>query len=324
MEVIRESDVGTFRLGASVVSIGTYDGIHLGHRHVMAQLKERADQERLPPVVVTFDRHPLSVVRPGSEPLQLTTLTQRLELLGSLGISYAYVLEFDERRARESAEDFIDRVLIETLGARTVLVGEDFRFGHGRRGDLAMISERGQRVGLSAQPVSLLRVGEVLGDAHRDATLPVSSTLIRGYLADGILDDANRLLGRDYVVRGTVSSGDHRGGDELGYPTANLTIPPGLAVPADGVYAGALIVEGSEMVAAISVGTRPTYYPRGGPRLIESFVLDYSGDLYGQEVEVVFRQFLRRQETFSSTDALIHQIDEDVRRVRASFPAQEA
>lgn len=317
MKVISERDSVELPLDASVVTVGTYDGIHFGHRRIMASIVRQSADLGVPSVVVSFDRHPLSVVRPGSEPLRLTDSAKQAELLQGLGVDYLLLLTFDEDRAEESAEDFITGLLVRTLGTRRIFVGADFHFGKGRRGDLPMLQTFGKTYGFSPGVIPLSVVGEVLGEDHPDSAQVVSSSLIRSYLTTGRLDEANRLLGRPHCLRGVVVGGDRRGSGELGFPTANLEMPYGIAVPSDGVYAGYLSLDhgASRYRAAISVGTRPTYYPEGAPRLIESFVLDFDENLYGKTVEVGFQSLLRAQETFGSSEELRLQIEKDVEQV---------
>lgn len=301
----------------SIVSVGTYDGVHLGHRRIMENLRERAEAEDARSVVVTFDRHPLSLLRPEIAPLRLSdSVTQRRRFSES-GIDLLYVLTFDEVRSMEDADAFIDDVLVRDLHASCVMVGSDFRFGHGRRGDVALLTSAGIEKGFTTVGIPLTTVGEFLPESE-DRDLPVSSSLIRRYLSTSRLDLANQLLGAAHCVSGIVVGGDRRGGGQLGYPTANLDVPLTMAIPSDGIYAGYLIDrnEGIRHSAAISVGTRPTFY-EDGVRLIESFVLDFDGDLYGHEIEVVFHTLLREQRRFASVTELVDQIAIDVEQTRA-------
>ena len=208
----------------TAVTIGAYDGVHLGHRALLRDLSERAAAEGLSTVVVTFDRHPASVVRPDSAPKQLTSLEQKLELLAECGIGRTLVVPFDEARADETAEEFVQEVLVDQLGARLVVVGEDFHFGHGRKGNVELLRRLGAEHGFEV-------VGVGLTD---DGSEPVSSTRIRGLIAEGDVAGAARLLGRPHEVRGPVVRGDGRGGPELGFPTANMAVDDDIALPADG------------------------------------------------------------------------------------------
>lgn len=299
----------------SAVTIGAYDGVHLGHRTVIGQVRELAAAEGLRTVVVTFDKHPAMVVRPESAPKLLCDLDQKLELLASTGIDATYVIHFDEERAKESAADFVDEVLVDCLGARAVVVGEDFHFGHRRGGDVALLREMGAERGFEVRGLELVGPdGSPAGDAEN-----VSSTAIRKLLERGDVAGAAELLGRHHEVRGTVEHGDERGGKELGFPTANVALPPEIQLPAIGIYAGWLErADGSVHPTSISLGHRPTFYerPEGLP-LLECHVLDFSDDLYGEDVRVRFVAWLRGEERFDSVEALVAQIGADVEQTRA-------
>lgn len=318
MEVIYDRQGPIAGVDATVMTIGTYDGIHHGHRKIVSEVVRRAKQRFFASVVVSFDRHPLSVLRPEMAPLRLISLDQKIELIESLGVDYLYLLTFDDERVSQSARDFVYDVVIDGVKAKEVLVGSNFRFGHKREGDVEFLSTVGSEEGFDVFGVGLSMVSEVLKSTRPDADQPISSTLIRRMITSADLSSASALLHRHHSLRGVVVGGDQRGSGELGYPTANLEIPSQLAVPLDGVYAGTLRPLGSSQpyLAAISIGTRPTFYPSGGPRLIESFVLDFDGDLYGREVEVGFVEYLRPQIAYESIEELISQISKDVRDVR--------
>jgi riboflavin kinase / FMN adenylyltransferase len=303
MEVVGPDSCAPTLTGAAV-TVGAYDGVHLGHRHVIGHLRELALARGLETVVVTFDRHPASVVRPDSAPKQITGLEQKLELLAECGIDRTLVVPFDAARAAESAEDFVKEVLVDELSARLVVVGEDFHFGHGRRGNVALLRSLGGTYGYDVVGVGLT------GDG-REA---VSSTRIRALLAEGDVDGAARLLGRPHEVRGPVVRGDGRGGPELGFPTANLAVPDDIALPADAVYAGHFRrSDGSVHRAAISVGRRPTFYEPGtAPVLVEAYLLRFQGDLYGEPAAVSFAHRLRDEQRFDSIEALVAQMRADV------------
>jgi riboflavin kinase/FMN adenylyltransferase len=290
----------------SVVTIGEFDGVHLGHRRLIDRAKERARSLGVAAAVVTFDRHPASVVRPQSAPKLLTGLDHKLALLEDAGADVTLVLRFDADRAAEPAEDFVRDVLVGRLGARAVVVGYDFHFGKDRAGDADLLRAMGTELGFEVEEVPALRVQE-------DA---VSSTRIRRVLAEGDVVTAAALMGRPHSVRGIVAMGDGRGRD-LGFPTANVDVPAEIAIPGEGVYAGEYVFpDGSIKAAAISVGTRPTFY-EDGANLVEAYVLDHDGPLYGQRAEVRFVSRVRGQERFDSIDALVHQMHADVDEVRA-------
>jgi len=302
-------------LTATALTIGAYDGVHMGHRAILAALCAMADDLDVASCVVTFDRHPAEVVRPDSAPRLLTDLDQKLELLASTGVDLAAVVRFDEARAAESAEDFVREVLVATLGARLVVVGKDFHFGHRRAGDVSLLEELGAELGFEVIGHHL--VGVDGRDALDDAT--VSSTAIRRALSEGRLDDANLMLGRPHEMRGPVVDGDRRGRD-LGFPTANVAVPTRMLLPADGIYAGRLtVVGGDPMPAAIYVGHRPTFFRDEAGTVLEVHCLDWSGDLYGREVAVTFEHRLRGDERFDSVDALVAQLRDDCRSAAAAL-----
>jgi riboflavin kinase/FMN adenylyltransferase len=290
------------------VTIGAFDGVHVGHRLVVDRVRRVAAEQDLAAAVVTFDRHPASVVRPESAPRLLTDLDQKLELLGRTGLDYVLVVQFDRARAEESAEDFVREVLVGCLDTRAVVVGHDFHFGHNRRGNVALLQTMGAELGFDVTGLRLFRSGA--------GGLPVSSTRIRELLADGAVSEAAVLLGRHHQVRGVVRSGDQRG-RALGFPTANVAAPPMIALPADGVYAGWYVrPDGVRRPAALSVGGRPTFYRDAGATLLEAFLLDFDGDLYGEAARVEFVARVRGQARFDSVEELVDQMERDVAATR--------
>jgi riboflavin kinase/FMN adenylyltransferase len=270
------------------VAVGVFDGVHLGHREVISG----AD------TVVTFDRHPQTVVAPGTQPKLLTTLARKVELIESLGTEELVVIGFDTAFAARSAQDFIDHVLVERVGATHVSVGENFRFGHRAQGDAAMLAADGR---FTTRVVPLLEVdGEVVSSSH-----------IRGLLAGGAVQYAGELLGDPFVVDGTVAHGDKRG-RTLGFPTANLVPEAGYVSPGHGVYACRVhLADGSVVPAATNVGVRPQFVTGRG-ELIEAFLIDWSGDLYDQPIRVEFLRRLRGERRFESVEALVRQMGRDV------------
>jgi riboflavin kinase / FMN adenylyltransferase len=309
VEVLADSDPCPELTHGSIVTIGAYDGVHVGHRAVIAEVRARAAAQGCASVVVTFDRHPAQVVRPENAPLQLTDLDQKLDLLAATGVDYTVVVRFDRERSNESADHFVSETLVGCLRARCVVVGHDFHFGHQRGGSVALLSQMGSRLGFDVIGMHLVGGG---GDGPA-----VSSTRIRGLLAEGEVEEAAALLGRPHEVRGTVEEGDRRGGSTLGYPTANVMVPPEILLPAEGVYAGWYgRPDGSVLPAAVSLGRRPTFYPDGGPRLLEAHVLDFSGNLYGESARVRFVGHVRDQERFDSAEALMARMARDVEVVR--------
>jgi riboflavin kinase/FMN adenylyltransferase len=304
--------------GGSAVTIGAYDGVHLGHRALLRELSARAAAGGLSTVVVTFDRHPATVVRPESAPCLLCDLDQRLELLESTGVDRVVVVPFDLERANETAEDFVTSILIDGLDARLVVVGEDFHFGHGRKGNVALLEGMGREAGFVVEGVSL--TADTPEGAEGGGA--ISSTRVRHLLAAGRVEEAAALLGRPHQVRGPVVAGDRRGGTELGFPTANVDVPTGICLPSSGIYAAWYDrPDGGRHQAAVSVGRRPTFYGSDGPLLVEAYLLDFAGDLYGEEGRVSFVARLRDEEAFDTVDALIEQMGRDVERARTALAA---
>jgi riboflavin kinase/FMN adenylyltransferase len=268
------------------VALGTFDGVHLGHRRVIKTLLDAGPE----PTVVTFDPHPRTAL--GNRVDLLMSLERRLELLAGLGVDAALVVEFTLDVARLEPQAFADEFL-RPVGAQTVVAGEDFRFGRARQGDLALLDN----LGFATRPVPLLEY--------------VSSTRIRELVRAGDVQGAAALLGRPVEVEGIVVTGDARGGT-LGFPTANLDVRPELLVPQNGIYAGAA----GENRAAVSIGTNPHY--GGSERRVEAFLLDFEGDLYGRRLIVELWERLRDEQSFESEQALIDQIARDVERTRAA------
>jgi riboflavin kinase / FMN adenylyltransferase len=295
----------------SVVTIGAYDGVHLGHRHLLRQVRTLAGELGCASGLVTFDRHPATVVRPESAPKVLTDLDQKLELLASTGIDYTLVIHFDRARSEESAEDFVSEVLVACLRAQAVVVGHDFHFGHGRRGNVPLLQRMGAEYGFDVHGLRLVSGGA--GGA------PVSSTRIRELLAHGQVAEAAELLGRAHEVRGRVAHGDHRG-RQLGFPTANVAVPGEILLPADGIYAGWFVrPDGDTHPAAISLGRRPTFYDEVDASVLEAYLLDFDGDLYGEEAKVAFVSRLRGEERFDTVEALVAQMGRDVEATRRAL-----
>jgi riboflavin kinase/FMN adenylyltransferase len=296
-------------LGASVVVIGVFDGVHVGHRAIVDRAVREARERGAKSVVVTFDPHPAQVVgRP--VPLMLTNLHRRVRLLGDAGVDGVFVLPFGREVSEWSPDAFVRRLLVDTLHAVHVIVGANFRFGHKQAGDVETLAALGREHGFTVDAVALIGGEQVAG--NDDA---VSSTWIRGRLADGDVAAAARGLGRLHAVEGPVVRGDGRGRG-LGYPTANVEVAEGIAVPADGVYAGWLVrADGTRLPAAISVGTNPTF--DGTERRVEAYALDVDLDLYGEHVRVEFVDRLRGMERFDGVEPLVAQMGRDVEQARS-------
>jgi riboflavin kinase/FMN adenylyltransferase len=307
VQIWRDVDDVPADLGRTVVSIGNFDGVHLGHAHVLREARATAQRLGIDTVVaVTFDPHPMAVLRPEHAPPTLTSVETRSRLLRAAGVDAILVVGFDREIASWSPQDFIDRILVDTLHARAVVVGANFRFGAKAAGDVATLVEAGKS-----------RDFETVGVALDGGPQVWSSTYVRQCLATGDVAGAAEALGRPFTVRGTVVEGDKRG-RELGYPTANVPLPPVDAAPADGVYAGWLtrLDTCERFPAAISVGTNPTFDGERDRR-VESYVLDRDDlELYGVEVEVAFVDRLRGMVKFEGIEALVATMHDDVRRAR--------
>ena len=293
-------------LGPTVVTIGNFDGVHRGHRTVIARAREEADRAGLSVVAVTFDPHPMAVLRPEHAPSIITPLERRADLLVEAGADHVLALAFDMEMAGWTPQHFVDRVLVEALHARIVVVGANFRFGHRAAGDVALLKEAGERAGFTAVGVELDGGPQVW-----------SSTYVRTCLAAGDVAGAAEALGHPFAVRGVVVVGDRRG-RELGFPTANVLADPQSAVPADGVYAGWMrrVGDDTSYPAAISVGTNPTFDGQRARR-VEAYVLDRTDlELYGVEIEIAFAERLRGMVRFDGVEALVETMHDDVRRTR--------
>lgn len=289
----------------SVVSVGFFDGVHRGHQTIIRRAARQAQELGIRSAVVTFDRHPMEVVKPGSQPKLLMTLARRVATLAAQGVDLVAVLEFTDELRHLAPEAFVDHVLAGPLQARRVIVGSNFRFGHKAAGDVAGLADLGAIRGFSVEGVTLLELDEAV----------ISSTRIRGALDRGEVEGAERMLGRPHLVDGIVVRGYARGASLLGFPTANLQVSRRVAIPARGVYAGMFhLSDGALQPCATNVGFNPTF---GGQKLrVESFLLDWSGDLYGTAVAVDFRHRLRDERHYDSVDALIAQMTDDVATTR--------
>jgi len=295
-------------VGPSAVTVGKFDGVHRGHRAIVAQLRELADEHGLSAVVVTFDRNPLSVVQPEAAPPSVASGRQNAELLGAAGVDALLVLTFDEDRRHQDAEDFVREVLVGALHAQAVLCGADFRFGAGGAGDLDLLRRLGAELGFA-----VVLIDDVRADG---GTGRISSTRIRDLLTAGRVAEATELLGRLPAIRSVVVGGDQVG-RELGYPTANLDPAriEGL-VPADGVYACWAIVDGMAYGAAVSIGNNPTF--DGVPdHQVEAHLFDESLDLYGRTIELRFVAYVRPMLKFDGVDELVAALRQDDATIRA-------
>jgi riboflavin kinase / FMN adenylyltransferase len=291
--------------GPSAVTIGKFDGVHQGHRAVIDRIRAIADAGELDAVVVTFDRNPLALLAPEKCPESLVSVRQKLELLATTGVDATLLLAFDRSLASVPATEFVERVLVDGLRAKAVLVGRDFRYGARGAGDVDLLVDLGAKFGFTV---------EVVDDVRPEGERRVSSTWIRELLAEGDVRHATRLLGHAPSVSGIVVHGAARG-RELGFPTANLTPESEGLIPADGVYAGWLTDAGTRYPAAISVGDNPTF--EGVPKKqVEAYVLDRELDLYDHVVDVEFVERIRGMVAFTSIPDLVATIRDDVERIR--------
>lgn len=309
MLVITDASTIPFPGERTVLTIGAYDGLHLGHQAVIAQVRALAAERGARSAVVTFDRHPATVVRPESAPQLLTDHTQRMELFEATGIDAAVVLPFTQEMADESPLAFIERVLVTCLRAECVVVGDDFHFGRHREGNVALLREIGETHDFEVEPVVLVPRSDGVDE-------PLSSTAIRRALAGGNVTLAADMLGRPFEARGVVVQGDQRG-RLLGFPTANVEVSNRVCLPADGVYAGFYErPDGSRHPCAINLGRRPTFYEHADSSLLEAHLLDFEGDLYGEPARIQFVAFLRSERKFDGIDALVEQLKHDIEHAR--------
>jgi riboflavin kinase/FMN adenylyltransferase len=297
-------------LRGAIIALGNFDGFHRGHQAVAGEAIRWAQAEGRPSIIATFDPHPVRFFKPDVPPFRLTTLEQRHELYLAAGATAMLVFHFDAELAGTSAEDFITRILITRFGAHGVVTGGDFTFGKGAKGNVGLLRTMGGELGLQSRVVDPVAAG---GEV-------VSSSRIRAALRDGDPQEAAQLLTRPFAIRGIVEHGDKRG-RTIGYPTANLAIE-GYLRPKYGIYAvtGRILATGEVLHGAANIGIRPQFEPP--KELLEPYFFDFSGDLYGQEIEVSFHHFLRGEAKFDSLEALIAQMDKDCAEARRLLSAQ--
>jgi riboflavin kinase / FMN adenylyltransferase len=290
----------------TVLTLGVFDGLHLGHQLIMQTVVERARALQAVPTVLTFDPHPRAVLHPESAPPLLQTFDQKVEALGVLGIEQTIVVRFTREFAQVRAEEFLRDVVQERLHARAVYLGRGFAFGYQREGNIELLRRVSEQLGFEADEVPEVRLR-----GQR-----ISSSRIRELLARGQVNLARRMLGRPYGVEGRVVRG-HERGRTIGFPTANLH-PQNRVIPAGGVYVTATLIDGAWRRSITNIGTRPTFDLDGQPS-IETYVMDWTGDLYGDVVRVRFLHRLRAEQKFSSVDELKRQIEYDTARARKYF-----
>ncbi len=300
--------------GPSAVAIGKFDGFHRGHRAVLEDLTARATREALPTAVVTFDRNPLSILRPEACPPALVSSAQKVELLAASGVDATLMIAFTQEFSEVPADEFVRQVLVDRLAARVVYAGRDFRFGARGEGDIEVLRALGSEHGFEVVVHDDVTVADETGEERR-----TSSTWVRDLLGEGRVRDARALLGRSHRIRSTVVHGEQRG-RELGYPTANLSPEIEGMLPADGVYAAWALADGERYGAAVSIGNNPTF--DGIPQhQVEAHLLDQKLDLYDRPIELEFVEFIRSMHKFDSVESLVAQMNADELRIRKLLAA---
>ena len=290
-------------LKGSIVALGNFDGFHLGHQAVVGRAIQRGFHERRPVIVATFDPHPVKFFKPDAPPFRLTTLDQREGLFAHAGADAMLVFEFDKALCVTSAEDFVSDILARQIGAAGVVTGDDFTFGRARKGNVETLRVLGEQNGIVAEAVAPVTLGD----------LRISSGRIREALVAGDTATTTKLMSRDFAIEGVVQDGDKRG-RELGYPTANIQLAD-YQRPRYGIYAvRATLEDGTEHPGVASLGVRPTFDPP--VELLETHLLDYDADLYGQRIEVALHAFIRDEKKFDDVDALVAQMRNDEARAR--------
>lgn len=293
-----------------VATIGKFDGVHLGHQLILDQLKEKAEQHNLPAVVIMLEPHPEEFFAgdPEKSPARLTVVKEKLELLESFGIDFVFQLAFDQTLSELSAESYVQDILVEGLGINCLIIGNDFRFGHGRAGDFALLQTLGEQHGFEVVETA----------AYERNGQRISSTIVREKLSEADFALVEQLLGRPYSMKGEVQRGQQLGTD-LGFPTCNIN-PHRLNIPLHGVYACEVRLGDRFHQAAVNIGYRPTVTEEG-EALLEAHILDFDELLYGKTIEVIFREKLRDEVKFDGLEALKDQISKDVEQTRLLFAA---
>jgi riboflavin kinase/FMN adenylyltransferase len=308
MEIVRDINDSKLSLPACVLTMGNFDGIHLGHQALLRNAVEDAGRRNVPSAVLTFEPHPLKVLAPERAPRLLLAPQDKMRLLGGFGIDYVVAQRFDQRFSELAPEEFVKRYLVERLRTKKIWVGRDLRFGQGRKGSVDDLVNWGVVSGFEVGIVEPILLNGIR----------ISSSEIRKLIEEGRVEEVQPMLGRFHFVAGTVIKGQQRG-KQLGFPTANLACRTEV-IPADGIYATTIEVKGELRLSVSSIGVNPTFGE--GPRTVETFVLDFAGDLYGQEAILWFVKRIREERKFSSAETLIDQMNRDVSAAREIFRQQ--
>lgn len=308
IQIISDNSALPESVDRTVASIGVFDGVHKGHQKLLDLVKSKSISDAIPSVVITFDQHPTEVTSPENAPKILTPISKKILLLEELGIDYVYVLAFNESRASTPAVKFIKEIFAESVRAKAIFVGEDFRFGYKRSGNVNLLKSEGQTLGISVNGVGLF-------NSDSSSEEPISSTAIRKHLKDGDLALANEKLGRPYSISGKIVSGDQRG-RAIGFPTANFELDEKVALPADGVYAATYLSnDGAKEIAAVNIGKRPTFSD-GTKSIVEAHLLDFEGDLYGDDATLTFHKRIRPERKFAGLEEFQLQLETDISQIR--------
>lgn len=294
------------QLHAPVLTIGNFDGVHKGHLVLFDKVKERAKAIGGHSVVMTFDPHPIKILKPGNGPPLITPTEQKKRLIEAAHIDALLCLPFSERFAAITAEDFVTEILVKNIGVREIVVGYDYRFGYQQQGNMDLLKTMGTTYDFKVHEIGPIQIED----------LPVSSTSVRRFVQEGDLFKAKKLLGRNYQISGTVVSGKNRGGKLLGFPTANLEVLDEL-IPAGGVYAVTVFIDGRTYEGVTNIGYNPTFGEN--PLSVETHLLDFSDDLVGKEIRINFAQLLRKEKVFKNVQDLSKQISEDIKKARECF-----
>jgi len=306
MKIIRDVDHIPEDLTGAIVNIGNFDGVHLGHQEIFKKIVRQAEETHKKSVVITFDPHPVKIMKPGNGPPLITPTQQKLRLIDEAGIDITVCIPFTKEFAEISASDFVRNILVDKIGMKVAVVGYDYTFGHNREGNISLLKKMGRQLGFSVEVVEPVLKGNTI----------ISSTTIRELVQKGSLSEAKNLLGRNYQICGTVVSGKNRGGRLLGFPTANLQLVDELT-PKVGVYAVRVLIDDQIYNGLTNIGYDPTF--GDGPFSVETHILDFSQSLLGKTIRINFIKRLRDEKTFKTVKELSDQIGKDIIKARQLF-----